>query len=1584
MLKSKLFFFFFLLLFCSNAQIYENPHDYFEGMGRQDDPFLIQNLEDLNNLRLFANSEWDDMFYEQTNDIDLDVAPYNSGLGWEPIGRPVEGDYVDQGFQANYNGNGYQIKGLYINRPNEDYVGLFGYTTRSAKIRNVRIVNGYVTGRDHAGGVLGYNSNESTIEDSYFDGFVKGSEYVGGLVGRNTGAYVLTSFSLGLVQGERSVGGLVGFNSFTSGSQGVLASYSNASVIGDSYVGGLIGHSNNGYIANSYSVGMIICDTWCGGLVGLNEGSISQNAWNKETAGLDWIDPVGAGSPKTTEEMLDADVMSPILVHGMVLPNGEAYGYLAWQGEPWPHNYPGKYNLTLESNPDNSAVFTGEGEYDGGTIAFIKAVPKPGYEFSNWMGADHQLANKTDSFAYPMPYEDITLTAYFTPLDYNLSVEVYPEEAGEISISPEKNHYHVGDQITLTATSHGDLLFANWTDEDGNALSEDAGFVYTMPAKNATVIANFGVHTLQVNVVDETKGGVEIFPHKPFYNPGEEITITSIPAEGCFIGQWNDNHENELGVSGVLTYIMPESDAVITATFERYFDVGFGSEENPWLIETAEQLENVGRFTGKEHVDKHFSQVSDIDLGVIPWNEGAGWKPIGGPLYADAFSGAFDGNDHSIINLYINRPDENIIGLFGMLAYCEIKNVHLKDVDVTGNNSVGGLVGSNRSVNSHLFIENSSVTGMVQGNGRVGGLVGESLHLSVISDCMADVMVSGEAWMGGFVGYASNFTRISRSASYGDVIGSSSNLGGFVGTALDRTIIEDCYSKGSVTGNSYCGGFAGHLSAGLGRLVQIINCYSTGDVSGESWLGGFAGNLEGNVALTNSFYNIDKVKINDENQVTRGGIYNDQFEDWMDNEKVLDITRFSESLVPVGEYYEIATVQGMKDLLGFSGDENLKFRLSDNIDLSELPGYNISYSNLSEFDGDGHTLSGIHVTQSSFYSPLGLFATAHKTAIRNLRIIDVYMSGSNSVGGLVGTNIESVIENCAVEDGHISGNVSIGGLVGHSRQGEIYNSYAIANVIGQQHIGGLLGENNNNSVIANCYAICNVLAAQAAGGLVGAGRNITLENSYAVTLSANGSTLGGIVASLLSNTDNVYNNYWDAEISGIGTCDAQGEGSEGKTTAEMLTQSTFENWDFDQVWSIVEGETYPYLSWQSAPSAYHYPPGVYQLDLLASPEEGGSVSGDGEYPAGALVRLLADPVFYYEFAGWRDEDDVIISEDSEFLFQMPSSDVVLTAEFVLKENMLTVDVSPQGTGGVNVDPEKDYYHYNDLIVLTAVAADGYRFASWTNMYGQNLGSNESYQFYMPAVDYSVTALFELAEYTFQADVTPSNTGTVTIDPEKPLYNMGDQITLNATPEADYVFVGWKDAEDNVIGSDQELNYTMPPGNTIVYAEFALKGYELTVNSVPYNAGAIVVSPEKVNYQEGDMLNLSVTPEAGYSLMNWTDDEGNVLGNDEVLQFTMPARDIQIFANFSIVNNLVDFALDGIHAYPNPVDDLLVVDSECFMAEVRLIALSGETVLIKQDVGSRAEVNVGDFSPGLYLLKVVTAENVKVFTIVVNP
>ena len=214
--------------------------------------------------------------YILMNDLDSTTAGYeelanptaNGGKGWQPIGTQ------SYPFTGTFDGQGYEISDLFINRADEGGVGLFYGLYYGGVIKDVGVVNATVTGDDGVGGLMGLNVG--TVSNSYSTGNVTGEGwYVGGLVGLNAGT--------------------------------VSNSYSTASASGsDHQVGGLIG-GNSGTVDNSYSTGGVTGNWSVGGLVGANGGTVNNSFWDTETSGQSTSD---GGTGKNTMEMQDITTFS--------------------------------------------------------------------------------------------------------------------------------------------------------------------------------------------------------------------------------------------------------------------------------------------------------------------------------------------------------------------------------------------------------------------------------------------------------------------------------------------------------------------------------------------------------------------------------------------------------------------------------------------------------------------------------------------------------------------------------------------------------------------------------------------------------------------------------------------------------------------------------------------------------------------------------------------------------------------------------------------------------------------------------------------------------------------------------------------------------------------------------------------------------------------------------------------------------------------------------------------------------------------------------------------------------------------------
>ena len=238
----------------------------------------------------------------------------------------------------------------------------------------------------------------------------------------------------------------------------------------------------------------------------------------------------------------------------------------------------------------------------------------------------------------------------------------------------------------------------------------------------------------------------------------------------------------------------------------------------------------------------------------------------------------------------------------------------------------------------------------------------------------------------------------------------------------------------------------------------------------------------------------------------------------------------------------------------------------------------------------------------------GLVAHNQDGTISNCYATGNVLGEWGNSGGLVGYNQDGAISNCYAT-GDVSGYDQIGGLVGrNSWRGTILNCHATGNVSGYSHIGGLAGD--NNSEISNCYATGSVSrglypSCGMAGGLCGVNTySGTISNCYATgpvdvyqicgglvgindgtirTCYAAGEVTGCDKGSLIGrdNSGNYTKSFWDTDVNpdvnGIGNADDPNV--IGKTTAEMQTESTFANadWDFIEIWNIGENQTYPFL-----------------------------------------------------------------------------------------------------------------------------------------------------------------------------------------------------------------------------------------------------------------------------------------------------------------------------------------------------------------------------------------------------------------------
>ncbi len=249
------------------------------------------------------------------------------------------------------------------------------------------------------------------------------------------------------------------------------------------------------------------------------------------------------------------------------------------------------------------------------------------------------------------------------------------------------------------------------------------------------------------------------------------------------------------------------------------FFPGSGTIEAPYLISNMAQLNRIS--SDNTIWDKHFAQVADIDAtDTQNWFDGAGFLPIGNNN--QRFTGTYNGDGYQISNLYIDRPDQRYVGLFGFTAAATIDDVHLTNVSIHGQSAVGALIGSKRNGDVSRCSATGTLTAEHDSGGKslAGGLIGrneafESISSNII-ECFTDVDITAT----------------------GDIVGglTGNNRAGYPGYDGGTILIENCYAQGDVSGDEKTGGFIGNQDGTDSGTIEVNHCYSSGAVTGTGGL----------------------------------------------------------------------------------------------------------------------------------------------------------------------------------------------------------------------------------------------------------------------------------------------------------------------------------------------------------------------------------------------------------------------------------------------------------------------------------------------------------------------------------------------------------------------------------------------------------------------------------------------------------------------------------------------------------------------------------------------------------------------------
>lgn len=598
---------------------------------------------------------------------------------------------------------------------------------------------------------------------------------------------------------------------------------------------------------------------------------------------------------------------------------------------------------------------------------------------------------------------------------------------------------------------------------------------------------------------------------------------------------------------------------------------GTGTADNPFQIASFANLFWLTQTPGVWSM--YFIQTADIDasdsaLISDPTPNTSGWIPIGST--SPYFTGFYDGQGYKIFDLYMHRPSLNYAGLFGYMQTGTLNRINLRDVNILGNTYVGGLAAV---ANYGSVVNNCSVTGSVNGVTNVGGLLG----------------------------YCDG-SGSTNSYTYASVYASGDNVGGFVGLSgwNNGTYHNFCYSTGSVTSSSsYKGGFIGRTGS-----VTLRDCYWDLQTSGMATDPLAVGKTTAELKQQATYY---RWNFHNQWSIEEGVSYPD-----------LDALLYNntppalslDDLLGSGTSDSPYLLMNAAQLNVMRQDLSAHYALGADIDLSASvawnhgrgwePVGNNSSRFTGTFDGNGYTISGLCISRPKTDFQ-GLFGYASGATIRRTNLDNVHILGQTYCGGVSGyaedSSIDEInfqgtiiaysfsggiagvvkngsVQRCWADVDMMSFNAYAGGITGNiasstSISGVVSNSGSTGAIEGSNNVGGVVGMISWGYVL-NSYSHASISGSYQAGGLVGTngwdypGHISRCFATGLVTLKTGGSLAGGLVGYFVNGS--VLESYWDTQSSGMPT--SSGTGATGKTTTQMMQQSTFERWNFDTLWQM--------------------------------------------------------------------------------------------------------------------------------------------------------------------------------------------------------------------------------------------------------------------------------------------------------------------------------------------------------------------------------------------------------------------------------
>lgn len=369
----------------------------------------------------------------------------------------------------------------------------------------------------------------------------------------------------------------------------------------------------------------------------------------------------------------------------------------------------------------------------------------------------------------------------------------------------------------------------------------------------------------------------------------------------------------------------------------------------------------------------------------------------------------------------------------------------------------------------------------------------------------------------------------------------------------------------------------------------------------------------------------------------------------------------------------------------------------------------------------------------------------------------------------------------------------------------------------------------------------------------------------------------------------------------------------------------------------------------------------YSISVSVNPTNAGTVGGGGSYAYGSQATISATANSGWNFVNWTENGN-IVSTSAGYSFTV-NGNRTLIANFtqqIIEYTIVTTSNPAEGgsTEGGGV------YEAGEMVSILASPNTGWNFGSWTEN-GSVVSVYPAFSFAANS-DRNLVANFtqQINQYTITTSSVPSSGG---ITSGGGVYNAGEQVTVNASPNNGWVFTDWT---ENGAQASTSPSYTFTANsNRNLTANFGQQ-FTILASADPGEGGYATGSG---TYTEGETANLNAYANSGYIFLNWTESD-NIISSNSNYSFIVNGNR-ELVSNFYMPVGIKNPGSAGFIIYPNPSSGFVKVETSprgaSLIKSVSVVSITGKELWNNSDNPPSDNVlaDLSQFPEGLYFFKI---------------